>query len=1703
MSEKAKERYDKKMENSRKKKLFYSSWLLILIVCLMQVGQLMFLTTRLLAKSSVSLKVVEQTIREKEVFHLEITDERGIEDIGTVTELDIPSPLVEEDEELDGNVPEKIKRSFVLSIPEGLRFDEEAQKSYHQEIPTGAEAPVYTWNETERQLTILMDALQTSIQVAAVGEQSGEYTLELTDKKNSIEPQEVQVSILDIDKETNEASAEENSLNETDTVHVDGAKDETNEDLREPVLDSNFVGRTVEVTTFEQLRLAVADSEVGTVEVRDNLTRSGTGVATAIGAVGRSLLIKGNGYTINFGENNGSLGLSSLAENETTIVRLENATITKAGEAPIFNAAETGKGWTLEFESITEGPVNGARLASIPEGRMVFTGGENQFARTIAGTFISVKEIEFNNKSIVNISRASNAYFFSAATIANPSIVLKENSKVTIVTTSGPNNPIAMRGDNPTIIVKGNSDLELTSPGNDGVISDLSNNVIAMTGNNPTFTVIENSSVNVSTTNNKRGIVLIGSTPTVTVKDSKITVTGVAGSAVHVNGQDATMNVINANLTITTTTGRGLDFTGERAWIDFKNSEVTVAGQMTTRIYISGNEGKFSSTSTKGRLRSTRGWGIYLTGGSNTFLVDDGSDWEITSSDNAQNIGILSSNPKLHVVNNSSLTLSSEQGETINLLLEGINPEIRVENQSNVSLTTSGTTANPTATSNLAVSLKGDNPILSAVDKSTFKVNVAENAKRGVNLNGVEPKVSIENSIFDIQVSTGNPLRFEGSSPSFTLNNAKLTMRTISASNILFMEAGANFSATNSELNLIGETSGNGLYYVKGNSKFELINSKVEIETASGFGINMTGNNNEITVTNKSEVIMNSKTGNNIVIIGDNAKLTVTEGAVLKTTTGTASAIELIGSNPIVRVLHTGTKIQAKSNYIADTDSQATIFIGSKNAEVRREKYLIEVGNGAVLDVKANVSSAIQVGVNDGYFLVSDQGKLQLESGNTNSTGNIGTSSNANAALRFSRTGPVESTGNHNFVIDNAAIEIKKTDGNAPGIRMFGHNNQVLVKNNGYFTVHNTGNGTASNGNLGGGNQGIHYVSGSDNKFTVTDPGSKVLIDASSGPAIDMGAFAGNVTVSNHGYFEASGKTSTAAGGIFNGKKLMVTFDNPLFMNFRNNRSSGGNIFNGGEQSILNAKKSDLSVWKNGADLDGDPDLNFPTLDFTFIGTNFNTLQSTNKPKVLNTETFGVNGLTDYSRLSSNNARWVIVDELRVPTNADKRIYGHVSIPVGLEGNSRSAWDEEATVTVEVERLDGSKEEYTAKTVGHSNRYPGISIYGEKPRGGLFEIKLADFLQAGDKVSIKEAKLTSGNLTQGHENIILTDTVMTFPIVPPKPAEFSSDVVKTTDTMIAGHSDNVNVDVTATHNGKAIDTPTVVVDSSGNFEIPLTEVTLAQGDEIQVFLRDKAGSAENARVIEPPKTNNEGGNINPSNELTFHDAVFVKAKVLTVEEAYTRIIVEFVNELDQLIPEYTINLDKVSDKVDMTKEQKVMDQLSDLTRSGYEITERPENETVISLEDAEMKVRYKIQGGLSLTSAPKSLDFGSLTYNATTQRVDNPTIDQPLIVTDTRADTANGWTLTAALTTPMKNTEGKELIDALRFVYEGEETIVDANAQNVYLNKNGLAGSLNVSNTWGNQAGTDGMKLQIGSSDIVYTGSYTGVITWKIMAGQP
>ena len=1396
-----------------------------------------------------------------------------------------------------------------------------------------------------------------------------------------------------------------------------------------------FDGETAEVTTFAQLQQAVANSNVGVIEVRNNLTRSGTAVGSAIGSLNRSLLIRGNGFTINFGANNGSLGLANLSADSEETIRLENVIINKEGTTPIFNA-ENGVGWTLELEDVSEASTTSqSGIASVAQGNIVFTGGTNHFPRGGQNQQFNAKNIIATGGAQVTIFSGSGIPTFVSG-VTQGKVLVTDSSSISITTGSSTTTPIDLRGANSEIEVSNNSNLSIQTHGTTAAATNTTNNAIQMPGNDSSISITDDSVVTISTTNAKRGIVLLGSNPSIVVEDSSLAITSQTGAALTLSGEYPSYTTKNSTNRISSTTGQRMNLTGINPVLVMDNSHL--------------------------EMTATTGRGIFLQGETPQVLMDN-SQLVMTDTGASSGMTLSGTDALLSLSNQSEMTITGAgTGTTENIQIGNTNarPELSVTGGSKLSVTTTSGTTAATDTANNALHLRGADPKATVSGGSELAISITSNARRGMYLNGDNPELTVTDSQLEVKTVTGSRIDMVGTTPILSMNNSHLEMTATTGrgiflqgvtpqvlldnSQLLMTDTGASqgmilqgtdalLSLSNqSEFHLTGEGTGttqniqignnnsrpelsvtdgsklsitttsgtteatdttNNAIHLRGNNAIVNVqhHSELDIDIQSGArrALYVNGNTSIVNISSESNATINSISGNSIHMQGDNNTLTLLEGSLLNTVSGAVESIQIAGNNATLLANDQGTKLTARSNFISDVDSQSTIRIGGLDASVRSENYSIEVGKGAILSSKANISSAVQVSANDGEFVVYDQGKLLLESGAVNGTG-----SNANATLRFSRTGPTETTGGHSFLIDNGIMEITKPGGNASALRMFGSNNQIAVENKGKFIIDNAGSGSGSDGGSGTSSQGIDFRSGNNNRFVVKDPGSAVEINAQSGPAVDMNGGTGSITASNGGYFEASGRTATAASGIFNAGELTVDFDNPLFMDFRNNRSEGGNIFNNAAASVLEAKSSALSVWHNGSNLDGDPDLNFPSLDFSFTGTNFNTLGETSQPEVLNTDTFGTTGLTAYSRLSSNNGNWAIADELRVPTNADKKIHGRVSLPVGLD-DSRPAWDDEAIVTVEVESLSGeSTQEYTTKTVGHSNTSPGISIYGEEPRGGLFEITLDEPLEAGSKVQISNVELTSGELTEGFEHLILTDTVEVFPIVPPTPASFSSSYISSDSTMIQGYSENKDVEITVTHNGSFLDLEEVLIDNDGTFQLDLSDVSLAEDDELQLFLRDNEGSAYEAGVVNPPDTNNARGNINPASEVRFRDQTFVPATILTVLNP--------VSPVDPLNPENEVD---------------------------------PENKPELPEDQGPLSIDFVSQ----FTFGSQAISVRDQTYYAQPQRLLNPdgtvneTAERPnyVQISDRRSEAQrNGWSLALTQREQFKGENDQELLGA-------------------------------------------------------------------------
>ncbi|HCM88378.1 MULTISPECIES: MucBP domain-containing protein [Vagococcus] len=147
--------------------------------------------------------------------------------------------------------------------------------------------------------------------------------------------------------------------------------------------------------------------------------------------------------------------------------------------------------------------------------------------------------------------------------------------------------------------------------------------------------------------------------------------------------------------------------------------------------------------------------------------------------------------------------------------------------------------------------------------------------------------------------------------------------------------------------------------------------------------------------------------------------------------------------------------------------------------------------------------------------------------------------------------------------------------------------------------------------------------------------------------------------------------------------------------------------------------------------------------------------------------------------------------------------------------------------------------------------------------------------------------------------------------------------------------------------------------------------------------------------------------------------------------------------------------------------------------------------------------RSTIAGGLRLVSAPDTIDFGKMTYMAKATSIDNPSIDDRLVVSDTRSNSEDGWQLNVALVVPLTKATGEVLDGEVIYKNGKDEHELTSAEYPIYTKKATDQANVDVTDSWGTTAKSDGIKLKFKATDAPKTGSYTGKIRWTLMAGQP
>lgn len=332
---------------------------------------------------------------------------------------------------------------------------------------------------------------------------------------------------------------------------------------------------------------------------------------------------------------------------------------------------------------------------------------------------------------------------------------------------------------------------------------------------------------------------------------------------------------------------------------------------------------------------------------------------------------------------------------------------------------------------------------------------------------------------------------------------------------------------------------------------------------------------------------------------------------------------------------------------------------------------------------------------------------------------------------------------------------------------------------------------------------------------------------------------------------------------LFNGRsatdarRRVVTIDSPANYDLRNysNTTGSGSAIATSNLKQFQISNSDVSVWKNTSSVTSGADFSATMVQNLTQDSSGNvTSDNAALASMFNTQSV--------RRVSGLNQKPKI--EFPAITDADltikaRVIVGYVPDNNGIDENGNfqyiPQYAGENQVTVKMTDTYGmthdglltNKEGYVSYTDTKFNQVRK-SILATANRGGW--------------VSEKEVSTT-----------ILDAT-------PPEPAVVDNEnQISSVTTTLTGTAEP-NSTLTVTLNGKLLENVETTVGNDGRWSLDVPANTLKKGDVLQLFLQDHSGAL--TELADRPVTNNDIGNIEPSTDYSYRDAVFKAAKTVTV-----------------------------------------------------------------------------------------------------------------------------------------------------------------------------------------------------------------------------
>ncbi len=720
-------------------------------------------------------------------------------------------------------------------------------------------------------------------------------------------------------------------------------------------------------------------------------------------------------------------------------------------------------------------------------------------------------------------------------------------------------------------------------------------------------------------------------------------------------------------------------------------------------------------------------------------------------------------------------------------------------------------------------------------------------------------------------------------------------------------------------------------------------------------------------------------------------------------------------------------------------------------------------------DVQFNVSNKGKVDINHNkgsiIFMESDRGQINLTDNSEANFIAAGGKGDHDAVIHMNQARTYE------INLDGGSIlNVKKFAGKGMALRVGldkgPHGNKFNIKGASRFNVYNKGDGTPRDpwGNEGR-NQALYFHS-KDAKvlptFTLEGKGSEVELIADNGIAMHM-TEGGNITANEGTTFIAHGKTASNDRGVIDtggnvDKGSQFIMDNPAFYDFRNNNNNGF-VFHVGDKTIMRGIATDIATWKRGTNLDAKHAWRFLDVTYKFGDFDFSGIKESNSSS-LSREVNNRNGLKSYARISGNNAQ-AVVNHLYQTTDADQKVYAHVSVDEGMFGH-RNVYTDEAEVDVLITKANGDTKELTGHTKGIES-FPNESVYKiyDKPveiktkrelaEGnvidtdkirddgfGWAEIVLEDdtYLEAGDKIEVTGARVidsdrkVGGKVVESSTANFTTDKRTTVDVTPPEPAELMSVELTEGMKVLKGKLPKEAVTISVERNGVDAGGTVSQDQETKEFEYDFPEV-LKVGDVIQIFLTDTSGKANGLGEAldrpDRPTTNLAAGNINPHRKYRYHDKEFEKGTTVHVVEA---------------------------------------------------------------------------TGELVFVSAPKLLSFNpKITSYTAEYLVDLSKLDKDLVVSDQRS-VKSDWSVMAKMSKQLTDDASNELTDAL--IYREGERDLRLNNEDItikrheYENSNAPNGQWNLISNWYDKNSDDGLYLEVLPGQGEVGTEYTGEVTWTL-----